>query len=226
MARYQGKHRKPSSTSRTITRIAVAGAFVGAPLAMATPAVAAPDWDALAQCESTGDWAINTGNGYSGGLQFHPQTWAAFGGTEYAPNAHQATREQQIAVAERVLAEQGPGAWPACSAKTGWHLGGGTEEPAPQPAAPAPAAPEAAPEQSAAPQPEPQPAPQEVQEQAPSHVGPILDHPEGDYTVEAGDTLSKIANENGTDWQSLHEANAEVVANPDLIFTGQKLLVG
>lgn len=76
-------------------------------------------WDALAQCESGGDWSIDTGNGYSGGLQFHPQTWLAHGGGEYAPTAGQATREQQIAIAEKVRASQGWGAWPACSAQLG-----------------------------------------------------------------------------------------------------------
>lgn len=76
-------------------------------------------WDSLAQCESTGNWAINTGNGFSGGLQFTPSTWAGFGGTAYAPEAWQATREQQIAVAEKVQAAQGWGAWPACTSKLG-----------------------------------------------------------------------------------------------------------
>ncbi|CAI37685.1 resuscitation-promoting factor RpfB [Corynebacterium jeikeium] len=86
----------------------------------AAPAVANGSvWDQLAQCEAGGDWSINTGNGFSGGLQFTPSTWAAFGGTEYAPAAHMATREQQIAVAERVRAGQGWGAWPACTSKLG-----------------------------------------------------------------------------------------------------------
>ncbi|MCZ9308796.1 transglycosylase family protein [Corynebacterium uberis] len=76
-------------------------------------------WDSLAQCESGGNWSTNTGNGFSGGLQFTPSTWAAYGGTEYAPEAHQATREQQIAVAERVQASQGWGAWPACTSRMG-----------------------------------------------------------------------------------------------------------
>lgn len=76
-------------------------------------------WDTIAQCEATGNWAINTGNGFSGGLQFTDSTWAAFGGTAYAPQAWQASREQQIAVAEKVQAAQGWGAWPACTAKLG-----------------------------------------------------------------------------------------------------------
>jgi Transglycosylase-like domain len=72
------------------------------------------DWDAVARCESGGNWSINTGNGYYGGLQFSQSTWAAFGGTAYAPRADLATKAQQIAVAERTLAAQGPGAWPTC----------------------------------------------------------------------------------------------------------------
>ncbi|MCQ9345713.1 transglycosylase family protein [Corynebacterium phoceense] len=76
-------------------------------------------WDTLAQCESTGNWAINTGNGFSGGLQFTDSTWQAFGGGEYASQAWQASREQQIAVAQKVQAAQGWGAWPACTAKLG-----------------------------------------------------------------------------------------------------------
>lgn len=86
----------------------------------AAPSVAGGSvWDRLAQCESGGDWSINTGNGYEGGLQFAPSTWAAYGGTEYAASAANATREQQIAVAEKVQAGQGWGAWPACTASMG-----------------------------------------------------------------------------------------------------------
>ena len=76
-------------------------------------------WDSLAQCEAGGNWAINTGNGFSGGLQFTPSTWLVYGGGQYAPQAHLATREQQIAVASKVQAGQGWGAWPACTAKLG-----------------------------------------------------------------------------------------------------------
>ncbi|NLP38200.1 MAG: DUF348 domain-containing protein [Corynebacterium pollutisoli] len=91
-----------------------------APSAAAAPSVAGGSvWDTLAQCESGGNWAINTGNGYQGGLQFSPSTWAAYGGTAYAPTANLATREQQIAIAEKTLAGQGWGAWPACTAKMG-----------------------------------------------------------------------------------------------------------
>ena len=77
-------------------------------------------WDRLAQCESGGNWAINTGNGYYGGIQFDASTWRAYGGTQYAPLPHQATREQQIAVATKMRdARGGYGAWPACARKLG-----------------------------------------------------------------------------------------------------------
>jgi resuscitation-promoting factor RpfB len=72
-------------------------------------------WDALAVCEAGGDWSAETGNGYAGGLQFAPGTWLGFGGGSYARSAAAATREEQIAVAEIVLAAQGWRAWPACS---------------------------------------------------------------------------------------------------------------
>ncbi|WP_324273143.1 transglycosylase family protein [Blastococcus brunescens] len=78
------------------------------------PAPAGNDWDAVAQCESGGNWSINTGNGYYGGLQFSPSTWLGFGGGDYAPRADLASKSQQIAVAEKVLAVQGRGAWPTC----------------------------------------------------------------------------------------------------------------
>jgi hypothetical protein len=86
-----------------------------APVAPA-PTGPAHDWTQVAMCESSGNWSINTGNGYYGGLQFSPSTWAEFGGLVYAPRADLATRSQQIAIAEKVLLVQGPGAWPTCGA--------------------------------------------------------------------------------------------------------------
>jgi hypothetical protein len=77
------------------------------------------EWDKIAQCESGGDWSINTGNGFSGGLQFTDQTWKGFGGEEYAATAHEASREEQIAVAKKVKDEQGWGAWPSCTSQLG-----------------------------------------------------------------------------------------------------------
>jgi LysM repeat protein len=91
-----------------------------APVVTARPVVTAPaatsgiNWDAVAQCESGGNWAINTGNGFYGGLQFTLSTWLGYGGGQYAPRADLASRAAQIAVAERVLAGQGINAWPVC----------------------------------------------------------------------------------------------------------------
>ncbi|KAA8735154.1 transglycosylase family protein, partial [Corynebacterium tuscaniense] len=114
-----GRH---SKQSRTFSKVAAGASAAVAATALINPiANAAPDsdWDRLAQCEAGGNWHINTGNGYYGGLQFSASTWRAHGGGQFAPYAHQATREQQIAVAERTLAAQGWGAWPACSARLG-----------------------------------------------------------------------------------------------------------
>ena len=102
--------------------VAAATAALGATaVATAPSAVAVPGsvWDRLAQCESSGRWDINTGNGFFGGPQFTQSTWVRFGGSTFAPRADLATRDQQISVAERTLAEQGWGAWPACSRKLG-----------------------------------------------------------------------------------------------------------
>ncbi|OBF87813.1 transglycosylase [Mycobacterium sp. 852002-51152_SCH6134967] len=112
-----GRHRKPASSAVSVAKVAFTGAVLGTgSLALAGQAHAATDgeWDRVASCESGGNWAINTGNGYQGGLQFAPSTWTGHGGGEYAPAAHLASKEEQIAVAERVLASQGKGAWPTC----------------------------------------------------------------------------------------------------------------
>ncbi|MFT4125338.1 MAG: transglycosylase family protein [Gordonia sp. (in: high G+C Gram-positive bacteria)] len=129
-----GRHRKPTTNTatKTFAKVALTGAVLGGGAALlggtgTAGAATDSEWDAVAQCESGGNWGINTGNGYQGGLQFSPSTWAAHGGTQYAPTANQATREQQIVVAERVLATQGPGAWPSC----GGPLSGPTPRTAP-----------------------------------------------------------------------------------------------
>lgn len=114
-----GRHRKTntSASAVSVAKIAFTGAVLGGGgLAFAAHAGAATDgeWDRVAGCESGGNWAINTGNGYQGGLQFSPGTWSGHGGGEYAPAAHLASKDEQIAVAERVLATQGRGAWPVC----------------------------------------------------------------------------------------------------------------
>ncbi|MFQ6142457.1 transglycosylase family protein [Streptomyces seoulensis] len=91
---------------------ATTAALAGGPTAAAAPAEArTADWDAIAACESGGDWKANTGNGYFGGLQFRQSSWIAAGGLKYAPRADLATREEQIAVAKRLALLQGMSAW-------------------------------------------------------------------------------------------------------------------
>ena len=107
---------------RNLVATATAALMVAIPLSSAPgPASAATDrtWNRLAECESGGRWHINTGNGYYGGLQFSYNTWLAYGGAKYAGRADLASRQEQIAIAEKVLKGQGWGAWPACSARLG-----------------------------------------------------------------------------------------------------------
>ncbi|AOW92263.1 hypothetical protein BFN03_04830 [Rhodococcus sp. WMMA185] len=102
-----------SIVKRTMGAVTLAGALLVVPLGLSTgtASAASHNWDAVAMCESSGNWAADTGNGFRGGLQFTDSTWAEFGGTGSAANA---SREEQIRVAENVLAGQGPGAWPVC----------------------------------------------------------------------------------------------------------------
>ena len=220
--RYTPTHRAPKATRLTPTRAAAAtatfAAAVASPVFLSAGTAAAADdstWNALAQCESGGNWHINTGNGYYGGIQFSQGTWGAFGGTQYASRADLATRGQQIATAEKVQDVQGWGAWPACSAGLGLteaddsgtsnasdtRRSGGHRHPHAPTAAPAPAP---------APTPAPAPAP------APSGAS---------YVVKSGDTLSLIADREGVagGWRALYAANTGVVADPDLIYVGEQL---
>jgi resuscitation-promoting factor RpfA len=111
--------------TRTILKrlVGVAAAFavaLGMTVGLSKPAEAKKSvWDKVAACESGGNWKINTGNGYYGGLQFSRSTWNAFGGRRYAKTANKASKSEQIAIARRVLAGQGPGAWPHCGRKAG-----------------------------------------------------------------------------------------------------------
>jgi hypothetical protein len=220
---YKGRHRRDAHRiGKAAFAVTAVGAAAAAPLmgSMGTASADTGVWDAVAQCESSGNWAINTGNGFYGGLQFTQSTWAGYGGTSYAPRADLASREQQIAVAQRVLAGQGPGAWPVCSVKAGLtssNGGGAVAAPAPAEEAPAP---EAAPqEQAPAPAPEPQRAVAAPESTPSTHTG-------DSYVVVLGDTLSKIATREGVDggWRALFAHNRKIVgSNPNLIFPGQQL---
>jgi hypothetical protein len=120
--RYRGRHRAPSTTGQLVTRTTVGATALALPVVGLTPALTGiadaatlSQWDNVAKCESGGNWHINTGNGYYGGLQFAQRTWVSFGGTQFASRADLATKSEQITTAERVLARQGWGAWPVCS---------------------------------------------------------------------------------------------------------------
>ena len=218
------KHAAPRyvRTRRLLTGSAVAAGATAVGIgALASPASASThNWAGVAQCESSGNWSINTGNGFYGGLQFTQSTWAAYGGTAYAPRADLASPGQQIAVAEKVLAGQGIGAWPVC----GKNLTGGTTSVADAVPAPAP--------QRVVPQrvvPQQTTVPQERTETESSRStrsAPVASNtPGGNYTVQPGDTLSKIAAEHGTTWRALWQQNRAAVADPNLIFVNQILAV-
>ncbi|WP_231641048.1 transglycosylase family protein [Saccharomonospora sp. NB11] len=215
---YRGKHRKPSAASRNLARVAVAGIAVGAPLTIAaTPAQAdSVNWDAIAECESGGDWSINTGNGYYGGLQFSLSTWQAYGGTGMP---HEASREQQIAIAERVLDGQGIGAWPVCGARGsdgGTYQGTNTDGAASTSSDSGNSAGESTQESA--------PAPTSAPE-ATSTPAIAKSNPEGDYVVKKGDTLSEIAKEHEVEggYLKLVELNDGYISDPDYIVVGQKI---
>jgi LysM repeat protein len=110
---------RPSLRGKLAAAVGAAGALAVTLPAGAAHAASTSTWNAIAKCESGGNWRINTGNGYYGGVQFSAGTWRAYGGTKYASRADLASKSEQIAVAEKVLASQGWGAWPGCSAKLG-----------------------------------------------------------------------------------------------------------
>jgi len=112
--RALGERKEVNNIRTTFGLATIAGALALAPMALATGTANADsgvNWDAVAACESGGNWAINTGNGYYGGLQFSMGTWRANGGSG---SPHHASREEQIRVANNVLKSQGIGAWPSC----------------------------------------------------------------------------------------------------------------
>jgi murein DD-endopeptidase MepM/ murein hydrolase activator NlpD len=217
----RGRHRRyqPNRINRASLTVTVGGAGMALPL-IGTGTVHAADvdtWEKVAACESTGNWDINTGNGFYGGLQFTQSTWEAFGGTRYAPRADLATRDQQIAVAEKVLDGQGPGAWPVCSARAGLTRGGDTPDIRPAGGTDNKTDNKTEKKQkqkSAGEDVRPQSTPQ-------SRAGRSRM-----YTVVSGDTLSGIADTERVSggWQRLYAANRdEVGADPDMILPGQRL---
>ncbi|MFJ6834980.1 transglycosylase family protein [Streptomyces sp. NPDC091209] len=222
---HENSH-KVRTANRTRTTAVLAGAALLAPLGLlaATGDAAAADsgvWDRIAQCESGGNWHINTGNGYYGGLQFSAGTWRAYGGTAYAPTADQASRSGQIAVASRVQSAQGWGAWPTCSARAGAYgsAPGSSGTGSAAGSATTNSEPKSAPTSKSAP---PKRAPAKAPARPSGHTN--RGSSRGDYTVREGDTLSAIAARHGTTWRKIYAANKTVIGgDPDLIVPGQRL---
>ncbi|WOF21481.1 transglycosylase family protein [Microbacterium betulae] len=231
---YPKQNLRRDSRSRRSTRL-VRGGLVAAGLAAAAAAAIVPTaanaadgatWDALAQCESGGNWSINTGNGYYGGLQFSLGTWQANGGSG---NPADASREEQIRVAENVLASQGWGAWPTCSAQIGAT---GSAEPSEQSAAPVettePSADDTTTAQPAEAAPSTSETPAETSEPAaPAYTLPDVEASDETYTVEAGDTLFEISEKLGVDsgWLGIYAVNQDTIADPDYIEVGEALVL-
>jgi nucleoid-associated protein YgaU len=198
-------------TSNTIVKRAL-GALAAIALALGigltgtTPADAAKTvWDKVAACESGGNWKINTGNGYYGGLQFSSGTWRAYGGAKYASRANKATKGEQIAIARRVLASQGPHAWPVCSRRAGLTKANGKANKHATPST-NPGAGKAGSKPKAV--------------AKPKVTGKTV-------KVKRGDTVGKIAKRYNVKggWKGLVKLNAKTLKNPNLIYVGQVLRI-
>ncbi|GGN92965.1 transglycosylase [Streptomyces albiflavescens] len=219
----KGKHRRPAKATRVAALAGVTGVAIAAPLMAAGNASAATtsEWDVVAQCESGGNWSINTGNGYYGGLQFSASTWAAYGGSAYAATADQASKSQQITIGEKVLAAQGKGAWPTCGTglSSAAYTGGtstGSQSTTP----------------STTTRTTEQPASRSAERPAAKTVttptGKKVKKGDGEYKVVKGDTLSSIAEKKNVKggWQQLFKLNKGIIDDADFIYPGQQLHLG
>ncbi|MBD0708214.1 MULTISPECIES: peptidoglycan DD-metalloendopeptidase family protein [unclassified Streptomyces] len=239
----RGRHRRhqPSRINRASLTVTAGGAGVALPLigAGTVHAASLDVWEKVASCESTSHWHINTGNGYFGGLQFTQSTWERYGGTHYAPRADLASKDQQIAIAERVLKGQGPGAWPACGPRAGLARGGDAPDISPiHSGGNKSGGTKSGGNTSGAGKPGGSGSggnavtttslgQRALTERPARNVGPT-DVPtiREMYTVASGDSLSKIASEERVrgGWQGLYEGNRSVVGDdPDFILPGQRL---
>ena len=209
----RGRHRaarRPGRVGRAALAVVAAGAPVVPAALLAAPAAHADtDWDALAQCESGGNWSINTGNGFGGGLQFTDSTWRAFGGSGQPEDA---SRSEQIPVAERVKAEQGMNAWPTCSKKTGNTDSSANTE--------SDSGSSSSSDSESSDSSDSEGVRSSASTEKPAQpVAPAA--PGAAHTVAAGETLSSIAAANGVSWQSVAQRNA--LADPDSLSVGQQL---
>ena len=189
--------------------VAAAALSVGLGAGVATPADAASNvWDRVAKCESGGNWKINTGNGYYGGLQFSKSTWRAYGGAKYASTANKATKAEQIAIARRTLAGQGPGAW-ACAGRAGLTRANGQANKNAMPTG-----------SSSSSASKPAATKKKYTNSKPSSTSKTV-------TVKRGDTLAKLANRHDVKggWKGLWKLNKAKLKNPNSIRVGQVLVI-
>ncbi|OQR59358.1 transglycosylase [Streptomyces maremycinicus] len=227
----KGKHRRPAKATRVAALAGVTGVAIAAPLMAAgnASAATASEWDAVAQCESGGNWSINTGNGYYGGLQFSASTWAAYGGTAYASTADQASKSQQIAIGEKVLAGQGKGAWPVCgTGLSGAAYNGSAAESSGSGSSDSAGSSNSGSTSSRST--EEQSASRSTDRPAASKTvttptGKKVKKGDGEYKVVKGDTLSSIAEKHKVagGWAKLFDLNKDIVTDADLIYPGQQL---
>lgn len=235
---YAPKHaaapKTPSPRTRAIGVGVTSAATIAVGVALSAPAQASSGsvWDRVAACESGGNWSISTGNGFYGGLQFTRSTWLAYGGGAYASSANYASRSAQIAVAQRVLAGQGPGAWPVCSIRAGLTRGNGGASGA-----------------SSSYSSSSRSSTRHYTSSTHRHYTTTTRKPTTHFTVKrstnhvssapavrvsasghsmvvrSGDWLSKIASRYAVrgGWQAIWALNRATVKNPNLIFVGQRL---
>ncbi|MGV1007105.1 MAG: transglycosylase family protein [Dermatophilaceae bacterium] len=216
----------PAAHTRLARRAAGVGASViaaaAAGVATSSSASADTNWDAIAACESGGNWSISTGNGFSGGLQFSSSTWRAYGGGSYSGSASGASREQQIAVAERVLAGQGIGAWPVCGARSGSSASVSRSTTRTAPAKATTTTTRKATVTKSTPKATVKKTTTTTKSTKPANKVAVSGNT---VTVKAGDTLSQLASALGVKggWEALYAANTSKVSNPNLIYVGQVL---
>ena len=230
---YQSKHAlaKRLSLKQRMAGVGIAGAAtVIAGIGAANSASAAGNvWDSVAACESGGNWSINTGNGYYGGLQFSSSTWRGYGGAQFAARADLASKSAQITVAQRVLASQGPGAWPVCSVRAGLtRANGGASGATASTGSTTTTTKKVTTKKSYA---APKKATTKVvapkvatnNEETSRSAARVSTATGAKITIKSGDTLSKLAAQYRVDggWQALYAANRGTIANANLIYVGQ-----
>jgi resuscitation-promoting factor RpfA len=221
--------RKHARLAFGLTAAGVAG--TAALLGPASPAQASSvNWDAIAQCESGGNWSINTGNGFYGGLQFSRSTWKAYGGAKYASTANKASRSEQIRIAEKVLSGQGIGAWPVCGKKAGsskQYKGSNTSG---SKSSSASSKSSSASSKSSS-KSTTHKSTKKATKKATTSTTPKVTRSTTvkatgkNYVVRSGDTLAAIATKNHVNggWHTLYQLNRSTISNPNLIFPGQRI---